>query len=72
MLAEKKQNIYELLSVNEDLSTTNEVMLKNYIGHLDLVVLDEAQHIENIGLILKNFNRYVSRSINNCNRVLTF
>ena len=43
----------ELLSVKEELTTTNEIRLKNYLGHLDLVILDEAQHIENIGLTLK-------------------
>ncbi|MEI8321181.1 MAG: ATP-binding protein [Alphaproteobacteria bacterium] len=43
----------ELLSVNQELSTSNEIVLKNYLGNLDLVVLDEAQHIENIGLVLK-------------------
>lgn len=43
----------ELLSISQGLSTTNEVELKHYIGDVDLIVIDEAQHIKNIGLVLK-------------------
>lgn len=43
----------ELLSVHEALSSTNGVHLKNYIGDVDLLVIDEAQYIKNIGLVLK-------------------
>ncbi len=43
----------ELLDVKRSLETTNEKLLKNYLGNNDIIVLDEAQYIENIGLILK-------------------
>jgi len=43
----------ELLDAKRSLETTNEKLLKNYLGDNDIIVLDEAQHIENIGLILK-------------------
>lgn len=51
-----KKTLYvncELLHSKKSLTTTNEKLLKNYLGNHDLVVLDEAQSIENIGLILK-------------------
>jgi len=42
------------LQENKDiLSTTNSFLLKDFIGQNKLVVLDEAQNLENIGLILK-------------------
>jgi len=43
----------ELLTINQALSTTNEQALKNYLGSAKIVVFDEAQHIKNIGLVLK-------------------
>jgi len=43
----------ELLSVREAFSQSNEVKIKNFIGDVDLLVIDEAQYIENVGLILK-------------------
>lgn len=43
----------ELMTVNEALSSTNGIHLKNYIGDVDLLVIDEAQHVKNIGLVLK-------------------
>jgi len=43
----------ELLDAKRSLETTNEKLLKNYLGDNDIVVLDEAQNIENIGLVLK-------------------
>jgi len=43
----------ELLSVQQNLSVPEAEKLKNYIGEHKLVVLDEAQKISNIGLILK-------------------
>ncbi|MDR2066726.1 MAG: ATP-binding protein [Endomicrobium sp.] len=43
----------ELLSVKSKLETTNEQILKDFLGNNDLVVLDEAQTISQIGLILK-------------------
>jgi uncharacterized protein len=43
----------ELQEYQEVLSTTNSVLLKDFIGKKQLIVLDEAQHIENIGLTLK-------------------
>ncbi|GBR75941.1 putative AAA family ATPase [Candidatus Termititenax persephonae] len=51
-----KKNYYincELLDAKRSLETTNEKLLKNYLGNNDIVVLDEAQNIENIGLVLK-------------------
>ena len=35
------------------LNTTDSVLLKDFIGNSNLVVLDEAQQIENIGMVLK-------------------
>lgn len=43
----------ELITVNQKLETTNEQDLKDFIGNNKLVILDEAQHIQNIGLTLK-------------------
>lgn len=43
----------ELQEYHDVLSTTNSVLLKDFIGKKQLIVLDEAQHIENIGLTLK-------------------
>lgn len=43
----------ELFTVKKALETTNEESLKSYLGNAKLVVLDEAQKIANIGLILK-------------------
>lgn len=43
----------ELFEAKKNLETTNEQDLKRYLGNADLVVLDEAQHIRNIGLTLK-------------------
>ena len=43
----------ELLSVQQGLSQPEAEKLKSYLGDHKLVVLDEAQKIENVGLILK-------------------
>jgi predicted AAA+ superfamily ATPase len=43
----------ELLPVFQSFSTTDPIQLKQAIGNVDLVVLDEAQHVRNIGLTLK-------------------
>ncbi len=43
----------ELQQYRTALETTNSELLKNYLGTYKLIVLDEAQHIPNIGLILK-------------------
>ena len=43
----------ELLSVQQSMSIPEAEKLKNYIGGYNLIVLDEAQKISNIGLILK-------------------
>lgn len=43
----------EIFSVQQSLQTTDSERLKAYIGKARLVALDEAQRIENIGLILK-------------------
>ena len=43
----------ELLQNKTALETTNSEILKNFLGNYDLIVLDEAQYIKNIGLILK-------------------
>lgn len=51
-----KKTLYincELLDAQEGLATTNEKLLKSYLGNNDFVVLDEAQSIPNIGRILK-------------------
>lgn len=52
----KEKSLYlncELLSVQQNLSVPEAEKLKNYIGKYKLVVLDEAQKISNIGVILK-------------------
>ncbi len=43
----------EMLSAQENLSRPEAETLKSYLGNYKLVVLDEAQNIENIGRILK-------------------
>lgn len=43
----------ELFAIKQRLQTTNEVELKNYFENSNLIILDEAQNIENIGLTLK-------------------
>ena len=43
----------ELLSVQQALQTPEAEMLKSYLGDNKLIILDEAQRINNIGLILK-------------------
>jgi predicted AAA+ superfamily ATPase len=43
----------ELLQNKTALETTNTELLRSFIGSASLVVLDEAQYINNIGLILK-------------------
>lgn len=43
----------ELFSIQNKLETTNEESLRSYLGKAKLVILDEAQKIENIGLTLK-------------------
>ncbi len=43
----------ELLSVQRGLSTPEAEKLKSYLGENKLIILDEAQKIANIGLILK-------------------
>jgi len=43
----------ELFSVKSEFETTNEESLKKILGNSELVVLDEAQNIENIGIVLK-------------------
>ncbi|MSU75323.1 MAG: ATP-binding protein [Candidatus Magasanikbacteria bacterium] len=43
----------ELLQNKTALETTNSELLKDFIGDSPLVVLDEAQNIKNIGLVLK-------------------
>lgn len=53
---QKKKCIYlncDLLSVKQSLETTNEQILKQYIGGYDVVAIDEAQNIANIGQTLK-------------------
>ncbi len=53
---QQKNAVYincELQEYQEVLSTTNSVLLKDFIGKKQLIILDEAQHIENIGLTLK-------------------
>jgi len=46
----------ELLENKTALETTNSQELKNYLGNYRLIVLDEAQHIRDIGRILKILN----------------
>ncbi len=43
----------ELYQYRSVLETTNSELLHDFLGSYKLVVLDEAQHIQNIGLILK-------------------
>jgi len=43
----------ESFAVKQKLQTTNEIELKNYFKDSKLIVLDEAQNVENIGLTLK-------------------
>jgi predicted AAA+ superfamily ATPase len=43
----------ELLPVFQSFSSTDPILLKRAIGDADLIVLDEAQHIPTVGLILK-------------------
>jgi len=43
----------EILSVNQVLSRPEPAALKNYFGDSKLIVLDEAQKVPNIGLVLK-------------------
>lgn len=43
----------ESLNVKPKLETTNEILLKDFLGDNDLIVLDEAQNINQIGHILK-------------------
>jgi predicted AAA+ superfamily ATPase len=43
----------ELLENKTSLETTNSSALKSFLGNYRLIVLDEAQHITDIGLILK-------------------
>ncbi|MFA5249120.1 MAG: ATP-binding protein [Candidatus Paceibacterota bacterium] len=54
----KEQGSYfncEVLSVQEALSKPEPKMIKDYLGNAKLIVLDEAQKIKDIGLILKVF-----------------
>ena len=56
ILAKHSNSLYvncELLQYKTALETTNSELLYNFLGKYKLVVLDEAQHIANIGLILK-------------------
>lgn len=43
----------ELQEYKEALSTTNSALLAEFIGNRELIVFDEAQHISDIGLVLK-------------------
>lgn len=43
----------ELLENKSALETTNSSALKSFLGNYSLIVLDEAQHINDIGLVLK-------------------
>lgn len=43
----------ELQEYKEALSTTNSGLLAEFIGNRELIIFDEAQHIANIGLVLK-------------------
>ncbi|NJM14691.1 MAG: hypothetical protein HC896_04295 [Bacteroidales bacterium] len=43
----------ELQQYKEALATTNTVLLADFIGKNRLIVFDEAQHVENIGFVLK-------------------
>jgi hypothetical protein len=56
LLAGQKNSRYincELLENKNALETTSSVALKSFLGNYRLIVLDEAQHISNIGRILK-------------------
>ena len=57
LLAENKiESTYlncELQENQELLSHTNSVLLKDFVGEKKLIILDEAQHIPRIGLVLK-------------------
>jgi len=43
----------EILSVQQNIKITEPKRLKDYFGKAKLIILDEAQKIENIGLVLK-------------------
>ncbi len=43
----------ELQEYKDALSTTNSGLLAEFIGNRELIIFDEAQHIPNIGLVLK-------------------
>jgi predicted AAA+ superfamily ATPase len=43
----------ELQEYKDALSTTNSGLLSEFIGNRELIIFDEAQHIANIGLVLK-------------------
>lgn len=43
----------ELQEYKDALSTTNSGLLAEFIGNRELIIFDEAQHISNIGLVLK-------------------
>lgn len=56
LLADQENSRYincELLENKLALETTNSIALKSYLGNYRLIVLDEAQHINDIGRILK-------------------
>jgi uncharacterized protein len=56
MLENQERSRYincELLENKAALETTNSSALKSFLGNYRLIVLDEAQHIADIGLILK-------------------
>ncbi|MCL2311293.1 MAG: ATP-binding protein [Firmicutes bacterium] len=46
----------EDLRISSQLETTDSRILRNVIGNVDIAVIDEAQHIKNIGLVLKILN----------------
>jgi hypothetical protein len=43
----------DLLQFKSALETTNSELLRNFIGNTKLLILDEAQNIRNIGMVLK-------------------
>jgi predicted AAA+ superfamily ATPase len=43
----------DLLGVKQSLETTNEQLLKRYLDGIDIVCVDEAQNIGNVGQVLK-------------------
>lgn len=45
----------EILSVSQNLTNAEPEKLRHYFGNKKLIVLDEAQKIKNIGLVLKTF-----------------